>query len=341
MKYGLTLAGVPLLEKAEVARKAQDAGFDSIWNDDNPGAEGTVALTTMVNAAPRIRVGSGILRAFLRHPVTMASAFSNMAMLSEAGVIMGLGTGTKRQNLFQYGIEVPRPVARLRSVVGMMREFWVSAEQGQAFHWEDPYYTVRSVRAANAGVRSLAVKPVPIWLAAVNHNMLRLAGEVADGLAGHPVFSVEYIQEVVRPLVDEGRRKSRYDSPFELATWAITAVDENRERARSRAAQQIAFYLSTKAYSGVLDFYGCGHLSEPLREAILDRGDAEAGAALFPQEVIDRIAVTGTVEEIREQVRRYEGVVDQVVFAVAGRGATPGARKQDIDQLMELGKLSS
>ena len=62
MKYGVTLAAVPGSKMRGVyAQKAQAAGFDSAWTDDNPASDGIVHMSAMAAAAPGIRIGSGIL----------------------------------------------------------------------------------------------------------------------------------------------------------------------------------------------------------------------------------------------------------------------------------------
>ena len=149
----------------------------------------------MAVAAPGPR-RLGILRSFTRHPVAIASAFSNLNALSEENVILGFGSGTERQNLFQYGIDVPRPVDRLRSVIKMVQGSWDAWERGESFRWDDAYYRIGGMPVTRANFRQHNAGRPSIWIAAVNKRMLQLAGEVADGLAGHPIFSVEYINEV-------------------------------------------------------------------------------------------------------------------------------------------------
>jgi alkanesulfonate monooxygenase SsuD/methylene tetrahydromethanopterin reductase-like flavin-dependent oxidoreductase (luciferase family) len=336
MKYGVTLAAVPgSAMRAEYAKKAQAAGFDSAWSDDNPASDGLVHMSAMAAAAPNIRVGSGILRAFLRNPVTIASSYMTMNTLSQRGLILGIATGTRLQNKYQYGIDVPRPIHRLRSVIGMVRGFWEACRSGESFGWDDEYCQIRSVRSVPAD--SSSTRPVPIWIAAVNENMQRLAGELADGLCGHPVVGADYLREVVRPNIEAGRAKSGYDAPFEMACWATTVVDDDKERARHFAGQRIAFYLSTKSYQHILRYYGIGDRYEAIRKAVLKDRDMDAASRLIGTEVIDRIAVTGPPDEVREELtKRYAGVVDQVVVASAGpSGDTLEERLRTIDTVVQ------
>lgn len=338
MRLGLTLASVPLTEKAKTAYTAQEAGFQDAFTDDNPGGDAIVALAQMAAAAPRMRIGSGILRAFTRHPVTIASAFANLNSVTPGGVVLGLGTGTKRQNLFQYGLDVPKPAPQLRSVIGMVREYWDCMAEGRQFAWHDEYYEVAA--GLSAQIRQGQRRPggqVPVWMAAVNAGMMRLAARTADGLAGHPCFSARYLKQSVRPAIVQVRAPEA--GTFELAAWAMVVIDEDRDRARLRAARQIAFYLSTKAYQRLLEFYGCSHLYEPLRELVLSKNDSEAAAKLFTNDVIDEIACTGPVESVAEQLGRYKGVAETVILAPAGILRGEEERRTELSALMRLPSL--
>ena len=326
MKYGITLAGIPGAElKGQYAKKAQDEGFNSAWSDDNPGSDGSIHMTSMVKSAPDIRVGSGILRAFLRNPVTIASAFMTMNALSNTNTILGFGTGTKRQNLYQYGIEINKPISQLRSVIGIVRNFWDCANEGSLFTWDDEFYKIKGIRAVKAqhiqnpdGKQNKEFN-IPIWVAAVNEKMQQFAGEVADGLCGHPVFGADYIRDVVRPNIDIGRKNGDLKTPFELACWATTVVHEDKNEARRLAGQTIANYLSTKSYQGILQYYGIGERYEDIRQACLVDRDMDRASELIGTEVIDRIAITGPIDEGAEELKkRYDGIVDHVVVASAG-----------------------
>ncbi|MDG1990481.1 MAG: LLM class flavin-dependent oxidoreductase [Dehalococcoidia bacterium] len=326
MKYGITLAGVPGAElKGVYAKKAQDEGYNSAWTDDNPGSDGSIHMASMAKSAPDIRVGSGILRAFLRNPVTIASAFMTMNALSNTNVILGFGTGTKRQNLYQYGIEINKPISQLRSVIGIVRSFWSAANTGELFTWDDEFYKIKGIRPVraqhiqNPNGNKDKESNIPIWVAAVNVKMQQFAGEVADGMCGHPVFGADYMRDVVKPNIEIGRSNGELKTPFELACWATTVVHKDKNEARRLAGQTIANYLSTKSYQGILQYYGIGDRYEDIRQACLVDRDMDRASALIGNEVIDRIAVTGPIDEVAEELKkRYEGIVDHVVVASAG-----------------------
>ena len=327
MKYGVTLAGIPGADlKGVYAKKAQDEGFNSVWSDDNPGSDGSIHMTSMVKSAPDIRVGSGILRAFLRNPVTIASAFMTMNAMSNTEVILGFGTGTKRQNLYQYGIEINKPISQLRSVIGIVRGFWAAASTGEKFSWDDEFYKIQGIRPIAVrqigdpnNIAKSSTDNIPIWVAAVNQKMQQFAGEVANGMCGHPVFGADYIRDIVMPNIEIGRKKGNIKTPFEFASWATTVVHKDKNEARRLAGQTIANYLSTKSYQGILEYYGIGDRYEEIRQACLVDRDMDRASSLIGNEVIDRIAITGPLDEVAEELKvRYEGIVDHVVVASAG-----------------------
>ena len=95
---------------------------------------------------------------------------------------------------------------------------------------------------------------IPIYLAAVQKGMLRTAGEVADGLVGHPLYSRKYLAEFIRPNLEVGaRRAGRSLKDIDITTLLISAISHDRKQAIQEAKTQIAFYASVKSYEGILD----------------------------------------------------------------------------------------
>ena len=115
--------------------------------------------------------------------------------------------------------------------------------------------------------------PIPIYLAAVNERMAEVAGEVADGIQGHPMTSPRWINEVLRPAIERGAaRAGRDPAEVSLTTNVILQMADDPEVARREAAGQLAFYATTRTYAPVLEMHGFGDRVDPLREAFA-RGD--------------------------------------------------------------------
>src|SRR5205823_8571346 len=81
---------------------------------------------------------------------------------------------------------------------------------------------------------------IPIYMAGVNARMVEAAGAVADGLVGHPLFTPEYVREVVRPALARGAARAGRPAPPPLAGYLTCSVSPDRAEARAAAAAVIA-----------------------------------------------------------------------------------------------------
>ena len=170
---------------------------------------------------------------------------------------------------------------------------------------------------------------IPIWIAGVNEYILRLAGELCEGLHAHPFNSPKYLREFVLPRVDEGLKKSgRSRKDFQIGTTAFVIVGrtpEEIERARAGVRQQIAFYASTRTYSIVLEMHGWGEVSARLNEKAA-KGDWAGMAKEVTDEMLDTYSVSGTYDDIADKVMaRYEGLLDRVAFYMPYRAGIDDA----------------
>ena len=100
-------------------------------------------------------------------------------------------------------------------------------------------------------------EPALIYLAAVNKAMFRLAGDLCDGLCGHPIASVRFINEVAWPSIDEGlNRSNRTREDFDHNAWIVTAISSDEKQAEREAKLHIARFMATRSYAIILDSQG-------------------------------------------------------------------------------------
>jgi len=172
-----------------------------------------------------------------------------------------------------------------------------------------------------------------VYIAAVNHGMCRVAGEVCDGLHVHPFHSPKYIRDYVLPVVKEGRQKREHPAasrPFTLTSSCFVIVGDT-EAARSRMAeevrQQLSFYASTRTYEPVLAAHGWEALTAELHHKSL-KGDWKGMSALITDEMLEVFAVYGTWEDLGPKLRaRYEGLLDRIsLYSVRGTSPLDDAR---------------
>jgi alkanesulfonate monooxygenase SsuD/methylene tetrahydromethanopterin reductase-like flavin-dependent oxidoreductase (luciferase family) len=157
-----------------------------------------------------------------------------------------------------------------------------------------------------------------VFVAAVGPLMTRAAATHADGLLGHPLTSLAYITGSVQPRIDEALAAAgRERSDFELVQSFICSISEDRDRAREEAKQQIAFYGTTPNYQAIFEANGEGHLTGQLREVFKkDPTNVEALRAAVPDDAVDRYAVAGTPDEVKDRLAEYHPHADELMFNV-------------------------
>ena len=316
-----------------LAAMAEDAGFELAWIPDTPRSNVFVHLAALATATRRIQLGSGIARAFVRAPLTTAAAAVDLDRLSRGRLVLGLASGTPKQNLFETGQRYDHAATRLRELIRLLREIWaLNGERDLDFKGD--FYTI----AAQGMLLPRPIRPqVPIYVAGVGAAMLRLTGEVADGLAGHPCCSVRYLKEMVLPCLADGFRKSgRRRDDFRLTNWIVTSIASDRARARREAAYQLGFYFATRTYGHVLDFHGWEREKTEIQRAFFETRDMEAVARAVSDRMLDELAIAGTPDECRTQLARYHDVIDFPTLYPPGVGPGRVLPQERVAENLEL-----
>jgi alkanesulfonate monooxygenase SsuD/methylene tetrahydromethanopterin reductase-like flavin-dependent oxidoreductase (luciferase family) len=320
MRYGVSLAGIPLEKKGEYAKLAEDAGFGLAVTNDNRGVDDCfVAMAAMALATKSIEIGSGICRAFVRTPIATATGAMTVDRLSGGRALVGLGGGTRRQ--LDYGFELEQGSPRMKELIDIMRLMWEN--HPNLFEYTGKFYQLQGAAPGFSRARTTPTgRRIPVYIATIREAMTRMMGQIADGSMGHPVWHFGYIDRVLMPNLMIGlQRASRQRQDFDLTAFRITTVarsESERKDARRAAARIIAGYLQVRSYSIVFDCVGWTKEKEALYDAALTRRDAEAATDAITDEMIDAIALSGTVDDIRRQVERYEGVLDRIVYYGGG-----------------------
>ena len=314
MRLDCALAMDALQEAPDVARIAEEVGFEGLWaNDTKHNPFVTLAMAAMHTT--RLELGTGVTVAFSRSPMVTAQSAWDLARLSGGRFILGLGTQVRAHIERRFGMAWGPPVPRLREYVQVLRAAWRSWQDGTPLRVEGAHYRITLMGpffdpGPNPEPR------IPVFIAGVTRLLCQLAGELGDGFIVHPMHSVEYLRKAVLPNIAVGlarSRRSRGDmtlyapvflAPGESAAEVAAAV--------ARARVRMAFYGSTPSYRPLLEVLGYGDVADRLRLMVRER-QTEALAAQLPDAVVDAVVVRGSYEEIgRALRRRYEGLVDRV-----------------------------
>jgi probable F420-dependent oxidoreductase len=305
----VTSTGGPA-ELADAARVAERAGFASVWATEFYDRSATVALAAMAQATSTIGLGSAIAYGFGRTPLVLAAEARDLDELSAGRLTLGLGTGTRRMQKDWHGLDGEHPAGRVEELVPLLRRLW-RLHEGPIEH-DGRYY--RLVVQPTAPPRPPFRLRVPIYLAGVNARMIEAVGAVADGLVGHPLYTPEYVREVVRPALARGAERAGRTEPPPIAGYLTCSVGEDRAEARAAAAAVIAFNSTVKSYRATHAVSGFGREANSIRAA-WSKGDFAGMVAEVSDELIDALALAGTPEEARTRfAERWQGVYERTLL---------------------------
>jgi probable F420-dependent oxidoreductase len=312
-RLGVAVHGGTLATVTAAARRAEERGFESVWTTEFYDRSATVSLAAMALNTSTVTLGSGIAYAVGRSPLVLATEARDLDELAGGRLVLGLGTGTRRMQQDWHGADGQSPAPRLEELVPLLRRIW--AMDGSGVRHEGRFYRLALQPTSEVSPRP----PIPVYLAGFNPRMVRAAGAVADGLVGHPIFTRRYVQEVVRPALAAGAARAGRDQDVPIAGYVICCVDSDGERARRDAAAQIAFYAVVRSYAPLLELEGCTSEADRIREA-WQRGDHRAMVDAVGPEMLSRMAVAGTPDEARDQLRTRYGLYDRLCCYVPSFG---------------------
>jgi probable F420-dependent oxidoreductase len=331
--YGVALGG-PYAFLPELARQVERHGFEAAWVSET-GQESIVQATVCLTATSRIQVGTNITLAFPRSPTITAMQAWDLDELSGDRFIVGLGSQVKRIIEERFSAAFDQPAKRMAEYVQAMRTVW-RIERGEDVTFEGDIYRV--LRPGLTGPGRATERSMPrVYVAAVGPRMTAAAATHADGILGHPFTSLRYLTEGVLPNIDAALAEAgRPRDGFTVAQGLILCIAEDREVARREAATQIAFYGTTPNYLPVFAAHGDEHLMDAYRRVFVSSGrDPAAMAAAVSDEVIDRYAVAGTPDEVRDRVAEYAGHLDHLILGGAWYRVPPQRMAENLWAILE------
>jgi len=267
-------------------------------------------------AAPGLELSTGIAVAFPRSPMVTAAVAWELAEASGGRFRLGLGTQVRAHIERRYGSDFAPPGPRLREYVQAVRACFRAFSGEEKLDFQGHHWSLTLLPPQwSPGAIDL---PAPaIDVAAVNPWMLRMAGEVADGVHVHPLNNPTYLRETVQPNVAAGAARAERDAAdVQLIVPCFTVVgdtDEERARWRELARSQVAFYGSTPNYSFIFDQLGREGITAKVREK-QKAGDFTGMASAIDDDLLAHFVVESDWNGAADAIRaRYDGIAARVV----------------------------
>jgi probable F420-dependent oxidoreductase len=304
MALGVTSApfqplGLPLA--IDVAREAEQLGYESFWVAEANGPEAFTSLGALGASTSTIGLGTGVLALQLRTPPLLAMAAATLQnLVPDRDVLIGVGISSPVVAGRWHGAayESKRPLAQAREFVTVLRQ----CLSGEKVDFAGDFYSIKGFRL---GLKTRSERTPKIVVGALNEGMLRLAGEVADGVLlnylphSHVKWSVEQV---------------RAGGDATIYCYAHVGVG-NPEKSIDNARYDVFSYATVDSYARNFERAGFGDDVAAVRgrHAAGDRTGA-VGAVSF--EFAQEIDFVGTEDEVRDRVQAYAdaGVEVPIVF---------------------------
>ena len=340
MRLGLLLGFEDSLEAIKtIAKAGEAAGLGSMYTAE-AGRTAVVAAAAVIGVTERVQVGTYIVNAYGRDPWLTGMAARDLDELSGGRFVLGIGTGNPHFNEWYMGVDATkahsRPLAKLRDYVEIVRAV-VAGRAGEPVRYQGPVHAIRWRASWNP------IRPsLPVYLSASGPNMVRLAGEVSDGVGVGIMSSTTFLRDIVAPNARAGAQAAGRD-PDRLAfpMAALVSVNGDEELARNATRASICglfhpvphpYYDSQLRQLGFADF-------ADQAGALMPAGAMREAMDLVPDEVIDTMTITGTPTQCAARIAEYEGLADEIIAVrVAQRNEPTGMAAYE--QLFELASIT-
>jgi len=308
-----SLIGHTARRAADDAAWAEESGFHGVWATESV-TDAFLQCMAGTLRTERVKIGTAIAVAFARNPMTVAYAAWDLAACSDGRFVLGMGTQVRAHVERRFSMPWSDPVGRMEDFIHALADIWACWRDGTPLRHEGPYYHHTLMTPVFSPPHHQ--HRIPVAVAAVGPKMTELAGRVCDGAILHGMTTVDYLDHVTLPALDEGLRRSgrtRSDVFLSCPVFMVMGDDQDTiEVLRRRTREQVAFYASTPAYREILVPAGYGDLQPELQKLSRAGRWAEMGG-LIEDDLLDRIAVTGSPEEMPALVRaRFGTRIDRV-----------------------------
>ena len=259
-------------------RRAADDGFSSVWLNQIFGFDALTAFAVAGSQVPEIELGTAVVPVYPRHPAALAQQALTVAAAVDGRLTLGIGLSHKIVIDDMYGYSFDRPARYMREYLSILLP--LLDEQRVSFSGE--------VLRASIGLSVPYQGRVPVLVAALAPQMLRLAGERTDGTVLW-MTGAATVASYVAPAITAAARAAGRPQPRVVCLLPVCVTDDP-DGARARASEIFAIYGQLPSYRAMLDREGA---AGPADVAIVGAEDLVAArlAALAQAGVTDFVAV--------------------------------------------------
>jgi alkanesulfonate monooxygenase SsuD/methylene tetrahydromethanopterin reductase-like flavin-dependent oxidoreductase (luciferase family) len=308
MKIGLLLAKIHASEIVEIAKKAEKAGLDSVWIPEMNTRDSITLLSGIATSTSRIRLATCIMNVYSRPPVLAAMTYSSLDELSNGRVIAGIGIGNPEYVTDMYSMKFQNGFVRLQEYLEILR----LAFNEESFSYQSSHFPINNWGLGYSPRRT----NLPIFVGAHNDNVLRFAGQKADGCILNAV-SIEDVSHAKQVVSSAAKSEGRDPSSIEMASVMLTSLNENQQTAHQNARRLMSFYISRSWVRKRLSRSSFAEETDYLHQILQEKG-LKGVSEEISDEMTEKLGITGTPEVLNERLKEYQQAgLDTVIIYLA------------------------
>jgi len=314
-------------DQAALAQEAARSGYTSIWTPEGTGQDAFQLCAQRWAASCQVRpegltTGIGVSPVLYRTPLAFAMSGGTVSQLTGGRFIMGLGAGGAYRPRTRQTLGLPR-----LSTLALMRDYLLTVRSlvaGEEVTYEGEVVTLRGVK--------LAISPpphTPVYLGALGPEMLRLGGELADGVCLNWCTPEQIAWSRAR-LAEGAARIDRDPRRVQVVEYIRVCVDQDvvvarRAFARSTMGYALGQWVPTErerrlGYRAHFERMGYTEALAELDQMRQQGAAPDEVADAFPPELLTRVGYYGPPEGAATAFRRLaEGLDVAIVRVVAAR----------------------
>jgi F420-dependent oxidoreductase-like protein len=314
VKIGMTLgywSRTPPADLQDTLAVVDDLGLDSVWVAESWGNDAFTYAAWVAAHTKRVKIGTGIVQMAARTPTATAMAAVTVDHLSNGRFILGLGASGPQVVEGWYGQPYPKPLARTREYVEVIRQVLERREVDfQGEHYQIP----------NMGPETMGLgKPIksithprradlPIFLGAEGPKNVAMAAEIADGwlpIFLSPKLDPHYRECLAEGFARDGARRTADD--FEIPNLVSIVIDDDVEAAADFVRMSLGFYIGgmgareVNFHANVFARMGYGDVVAEIQDLFL-AGRKDEAIKKVPLALVEDVALVGPLDKIREEL---------------------------------------
>jgi alkanesulfonate monooxygenase SsuD/methylene tetrahydromethanopterin reductase-like flavin-dependent oxidoreductase (luciferase family) len=305
----------PFEETIRYARLADSLGYDSIHFSHIASRDSFTMAAALAMHTDRVELATAVAPIYHRSPASMAQTAATVDDISRKRFRLGLGIGHRSTMSGWHSQEIGKPTAEMREYIAIVRAILAGEPPPPGKRWQSTF----------ALMGFAPRRDIPIYQAALSPAMLRLAGEIADGVLLWSCPS-DYVREVVVPEVTAGRRRvGKPVDGFEILAAVPSAVTDDRATALAGVRAELHRYFGLPFYRAMFSAAG---FATDVSAYDVAAPDVEAQKRAISQDFIEHLCAIGDEDTVRRGIERYRdaGATNPVLTAIHGTEFEPTLR---------------